>query len=86
MICKLSDHLNTMLRSLVLLRMSTFGHERTIQEAKKRLDLHISGDQVIPADLRSVVYKAVLAAGGEETFDSLIKVKSNRFVCCLIGI
>jgi hypothetical protein len=87
MICKLSDHLNTMLRELVLSWMSGFGHERTIQEAKERFDLHISGDQVIPADLREVVYGAVvLAAGGEEAYDSLIKVKSNGFVCCLIGI
>jgi len=63
-----------MLRSLVLLNMSSYGHKKTLYEAKKRFDSYVSGDQNIAADLRTAVYQAVVKAGGGETFDVLAKV------------
>jgi len=68
------SHLNTMLRSLVLARMTSFGHEKTVEEAKKRLQLHLSGEKPIIADLRTVVYRGVLSVGDENTFNSIIKL------------
>jgi puromycin-sensitive aminopeptidase len=68
------SHLQTMLRSLVLNRMSTFGDESTLKEANKRFALHVSGEQPIPADLRSAVYKSALSIGNEETFKTMLKL------------
>jgi len=68
------SHLDTMLRSLVLARMTSFSHEKTIEEAKKRLQLHLSGEKPIIADLRTVVYRGVLSVGDENTFNSIIKL------------
>lgn len=72
--CFDAGHLDTMLRSLVLMRMTTFGHEKTIEEAKKRFKGHLSGEKHIIADLRSVVYRGVLATGDEQTLDTVLKV------------
>ncbi|OXA64356.1 Puromycin-sensitive aminopeptidase [Folsomia candida] len=68
------SHLDTMLRSLVLLRLTSFGHEKTIQESKRRLNLHRNGDQTIPADLRPVVYRGVISEGDEETLEMMLKM------------
>ncbi len=72
------SHLNTMLRSLVLLRLTSFGCEKTIQECKRRLDLHQNGEQAIPADLRPVCYRGVLLGGDEETLAMMLKVTIIR--------
>ncbi|ODM99382.1 Puromycin-sensitive aminopeptidase [Orchesella cincta] len=68
------SHLDTMLRTLVLLRMTTFGHEKTIEEANKRLKQHVSGEKTIIADLRTVVYRGVLSVGDESTYNALLKL------------
>jgi len=68
------SHLDTMLRELVLLRMTSFGHEKTIQESKRRLKLHLSGEQVICADLRPVVYRGAVSGGDMDTFETMLKM------------
>jgi puromycin-sensitive aminopeptidase len=67
-------HLDALLRSLVLNRMISFDNEKTIQDAQARFALHTSGKKTIHADLRSAVYRAVLSAGNEDTYQSMLKL------------
>ncbi len=69
-----SDHLQAMLRSLVLNCMTKFEHEDTISEALKKFDQHITGEKQIVADLRSAVYKAVFSTGNQDTFNTMVQV------------
>ena len=61
-------------RSLVLDRMISYEDETTIKEAQKRFDAHVSGKKILPADLRSPVYRAVFSAGDINTFETLLKL------------
>ena len=67
-------HLDTLLRSLVIGRLVWFKDEAIIAEAKKRFEAHVSGKTLLPADLRSAVYKAVLSGGDESTYDTMLRV------------
>jgi hypothetical protein len=44
-----------MCRATILRTLGINGDQETIDEAKKRFNSHISGNQQIPADLRSAV-------------------------------
>ncbi|XP_073968531.1 puromycin-sensitive aminopeptidase [Rhodnius prolixus] len=68
------SHLDTLLRSLVLSRLGWYGDAEVIAEAKKRFKAHVSGECIIPADLRAAVYKAVLSVGDEDTYNTMIKL------------
>ncbi|XP_017887572.1 puromycin-sensitive aminopeptidase isoform X2 [Ceratina calcarata] len=68
------SHLDTLLRSLVLGRMAALHDEETIQEAKKRFELHVSGTTLLAADLRSPVYRAVLSAGDADTYETMLRL------------
>lgn len=70
-----AEHLDTLLRSLVLNRLVKFGDKEFANEARKKFEEHCAGVKSIPADLRSVVYKAVISVDGKAAFDSLLKVK-----------
>lgn len=67
-------HLDTLLRPLVIGRLGWFGDKAVIGESKKRFEGHSSGNQIIPADLRSPVYKAVLSVGDENTYNTMLRV------------
>lgn len=67
-------HLDTLLRGLVLGRLAWLDDETTVGEAKARFERHITTGPSLPADLRSACYKAVLRAGGCETFDEMLKL------------
>ena len=69
-----------MLRSLVLNRMGSLDHESTKKEAARRFELHVSGKETLPADLRSAVYKAAISGGGEEMFQKMMKVRFSLFL------
>lgn len=71
------SHLDTLLRSLVLGRMAALNDEDTIQEAKRRFDLHVNGTTTLAADLRSPVYRAVLSVGNTDTYETMIKLYKN---------
>lgn len=73
-------HLDTLLRPLVISRLGWFGDEAIIEESKKRFENHSSGDQTIPADLRSPVYKAVLSVGDENTYNTMLRVNTYSLV------
>jgi puromycin-sensitive aminopeptidase len=67
-------HLDTLLRALVIGRLGWFEDEAVVAEAQKRFEAHISGGPVIPADLRSAVYRAVLSAGDESSYNTMLRV------------
>ncbi|XP_069697519.1 puromycin-sensitive aminopeptidase isoform X2 [Periplaneta americana] len=68
------SHLDTLLRSLVISRLGWFGDEAIVAEAQKRFEDHVSGKALLPADLRSPVYKAVLSVGDESTYNTMLKL------------
>ncbi|KAL1129384.1 hypothetical protein AAG570_013911 [Ranatra chinensis] len=68
------SHLDTLLRSLVLSRLGWYGDPDVIEEAKKRFTAHVTGQNIIPADLRAAVYKAVLSVGDENTYNTMLKL------------
>jgi puromycin-sensitive aminopeptidase len=51
-----------------------FGDADILTEARRRFDLHVAGTTLLPADLRSPVYRAVLSQGDETTFNTMLKV------------
>lgn len=61
-------------RSLILDRQVAFEDEATVTEANKRFEAHIFGKTILPADIRSPVYKAVFASGNSDTFDTFVKL------------
>ncbi|XP_055608301.1 puromycin-sensitive aminopeptidase [Uranotaenia lowii] len=68
------NHLDTLLRPLVLSRLVSFRCSKTVQEAKSRFKEHASATRVLPADLRSACYKAVLQNGDMETFNEMLRL------------
>lgn len=68
------SHLDTLLRSLVLNRLISCGSTATIEEAKRRFKLHASGEHVLPADLRSTCYKAVMQNGDITTYEEMLRL------------
>lgn len=73
--CKPGEsHLDTLLRSLVLNRLISYGCAPAIEEAKKRFKLHASGQSLLPADLRSACYKAVMQNGDMSTYEEMLRL------------
>jgi puromycin-sensitive aminopeptidase len=68
------NHLNTLLRSLVLDRMGIYGDAGVISEATHRFLSHASGTTNISADLRGAVYRTVLSVGDEKTYDTMLRL------------
>ncbi|XP_014206049.1 puromycin-sensitive aminopeptidase [Copidosoma floridanum] len=68
------NHLDTLLRSLVLGRLVAFEDEAVIAEANRRFEAHIFGKAILPADLRNCVYRAVFASGGPDMFETFVKL------------
>ncbi|XP_013782586.1 puromycin-sensitive aminopeptidase-like [Limulus polyphemus] len=58
-------HLDTLLRSLVIGRLAAFDEESVVNEAKKRFEAHANGTSILPADLRSAVYRAAARNGDD---------------------
>nr|XP_036220181.1 puromycin-sensitive aminopeptidase-like isoform X2 [Bactrocera oleae] len=68
------NHLDTLLRSLILSRLVSFRCKDIIAEAQKRFNQHADGTNPIPADLRSTCYKAVLQDGDEKIFNEMLQL------------
>lgn len=66
------SHLDTLLRSLVLSRLVSVNSKQICEEAKRRFEKHVSGECPLPADLRTVCYKAVLQSGNLNTYNQLL--------------
>lgn len=70
--------MDTLLRSLVLGQLGLYGDEGVVAEARKRLTAHVAHTTTLPADLRSPVYKTVVAQADEKTFEQMLKVKKQH--------
>lgn len=68
------SHLDTLLRSLVLNRLVSFNCVKVVEEAKRRFADHLSGKEVLQADLRSACYKAVLQDGDTAMFEKMLEL------------
>ena len=68
------EHLTKLLRSLLLGRMAMLDDPEVIAEAERRFALHVKGEEQIPADFRSTVYKAVLRSGSRDMYEALLKL------------
>jgi puromycin-sensitive aminopeptidase len=68
------NHLETLLRSLILSRLISFNDAKTCDEAKKRFYLHKEGKQTLPADLRMACYRAVLQQADEKVYEEMLNL------------
>jgi len=67
-------HTKALLRGQILGWMGCNGHEPTINEARRRFADHVSGANLIPADLRNAVYRTVACNGDASTHAQLLKL------------
>jgi hypothetical protein len=77
-LCIVVGHLDKLLRPLVIGRLGRFGDKGIIAEAQVRFEAHVSGKVLIPADLRSPVYRTVLSVGDESTYNTMLKVSYSQ--------
>lgn len=68
------NHLETLLRSLILSRLISFNDVKTCEEAKRRFYLHKNGKQSLPADLRMPCYRAVLQQADEKVYEEMLNL------------
>ncbi|XP_055532156.1 puromycin-sensitive aminopeptidase [Wyeomyia smithii] len=68
------NHLDTLLRPLVFSRLVSFQCPKTLAEAQARFEAHASGKSVLPADLRSACYKAVLQNADMDKFNEMLRL------------
>lgn len=66
------NHLTTLLRDLVLCRMGRYGDESVLKEARERFKMHLSGEKLLPADLKTPVYLTVLSHGDEDVLKTML--------------
>lgn len=67
-------HTFSMLRSIVMNRLVSFGHVKAVEQALKMFEVYKDTDGHIPADLRLAVYKAVAIFGSDDSFDHLFQI------------
>jgi len=86
-------HLDALLRSLVIGQLGGLGQESFVQECKRRFELHRTGEELIPADLRTAVYGTVIGHGDESTYNQLIELYRDTSmmeekvrICGVLGI
>lgn len=68
------SHLDTLLRSLVLLRLAAYDCPAFLAESRRRFRLHADGVEQLPADIRGACYKAVLKHGDAATLDEMLRL------------
>ncbi|XP_053689558.1 puromycin-sensitive aminopeptidase [Sabethes cyaneus] len=68
------SHLDTLLRPLILSRLVSFQCPKTLAEAQTRFEKHASGENILPADLRSACYKAVLQNADVDKFNQMLRL------------
>jgi puromycin-sensitive aminopeptidase len=72
-------HLDSMLRGELLSALVSFGHEETVNEAKRRFEAFLADRDtpLLPADTRKVAYKAVMQSvttTDKAGYESLLKI------------
>lgn len=74
---KTESHTKTLLRSLVLSQLGSFGDEETIKMAQELFKLSLKGTKSLNANLRGLVYKLVAENGGEKEYAQLLKLHAK---------
>ena len=85
------DHSTKLMRSVLLRTMAMLDDAETIAEAERRFDMHIKGQEQIPADYRSLVYESVLRTGSRPRYEDLFRMyreatlleEKDRIACAL---
>lgn len=74
-------------------KLAIAGDPEVIEEARKRFEAHLSGSQLIEADLRSAIYTAVLNDCDESTFEKFFVLynesnseEDKMKIACSMGI
>ncbi|XP_075533942.1 puromycin-sensitive aminopeptidase isoform X1 [Dermacentor variabilis] len=88
------SHLATLLRSTVIDRLARFKDPDVLAEARKRLDAHIAGKAIIPADIRGAVYQAAASVADRKRYNEFLKLyrstdlqeEKNRLSAALAGV
>ncbi|KAH7980868.1 hypothetical protein HPB49_019741 [Dermacentor silvarum] len=88
------SHLATLLRSTVIDRLARFKDPDVLAEARKRLDAHIAGKAIIPADIRGAVYQAAASVADRKLYNEFLKLyrstdlqeEKNRLSAALAGV
>lgn len=68
------SHLDVLLRSLVLNMLIACGDTAAIEEGKRRFELHANGKCLLPADLRSACYRAVVQNGDLKIYERMLSL------------
>ncbi len=71
------EHLDTLLRATLLGQLGSYGHRRTLGEAKGRFARFLESPSSLPPDLRSVVFALAAQDGDQETFDTLLQLEKQ---------
>ena len=64
-----------MLRGLIIGQLGKYGDPATIAMAKEKFEEHITGKNLLDANLEVAVFSIALASGDESTFQQLVKVR-----------
>ncbi|ELR17053.1 APM1 (AMINOPEPTIDASE M1), putative [Acanthamoeba castellanii str. Neff] len=68
------SHLTQLFRALVISRLSSCDDPETVAEAKQRFERYLAGPASLAPDLRFTVYKSVIAHGGVEEYEAVLKL------------
>ena len=68
------NYLDTLLRPLVLIMLGKNKDQSVIDKCHASLASHADGSNLIPADLRSCVFKICMVSGDQKTLDTMMKL------------
>jgi hypothetical protein len=68
---KFLGHTGAMLRTMVLTRLVSHGDKPTIEKAEKLFESYRAESKMVPPDLQTPVYRAILSSGNESILEKL---------------
>ncbi len=71
---KTESHSHSLLRSLALYSLGTYGDKKTVERARELFKLETSGKGKIPSDLRGVVFNLVAENGSKQEYEIILKL------------
>lgn len=74
---RLDDDTETLLQSITLYRLGLSGHAQIIEEARKRFDAQLRGEEMIRPNLRSFIYRLSARNSDSESFGVFFDLYKN---------
>ena len=74
------QHLDALLRSIVLGQIGGYGDPSTLAEAGKRFEAYLANPSSLHPDLRAVVFGLVAQEGGREEYDALWRLENEALL------